>query len=928
MEPPYHSNLSVFHLNIRSLRHKIGELEVLLSTIHPDIVVLCEHWLWDVEIPFIKLKDYILATSFCRKTTVGGGVCIFVRPSAVFTKLTVHAAVERCFECAGIELNVSGVVFKILGIYRSPSSDFSLSSKSIVCCDSNIDLLNTTTNSNYFVNLLAKHNLSCTVTEPTRISNVSESLIDNIITDVPSFKSSVHSTDISDHTYQLCFLQVEYARKAESMGFVRSFKEINLNYFNMLLSRCLWERVYTEQSFDEAFNSFYDEFLYYFNICFPLNRLRPTRRREKCWVSGDVIHASQYMKQLYARDKQRNDDEFHRFYLTAKKDYKQYLLYQRRSYYDGIIRNSTNSCRAAWNVINNHLKQEKHVDNKISIETETCTLTDPAGVANYMNSFFAGIGNRNQRASPSYRGTRNNASIFLKPVSSCELSKIVTAQKNLHSAGIDGVPGLVIKSCLSYIELPLLYLLNRSLREGKFPNSLKVSKVVPIFKNKGSKQNAQNYRPIAVQNQLARIFEKIFYDRMSAFLLKCDILSDDQHGFRPGRSTESALITAISHISTNLNAGNITAGLFYDFSKAFDVVSHEVLLHKAGAMGIRGIANEWLSSYLTDRQQVVVLNGGVKSEPKLITCGVPQGSLIGPILFLIAINDLSALFPINTRPLLYADDTNCLLSSASLTDAITLARSTTQIMMDWSSANCLDLNVSKTSLIQFLPRNRSVQESWLVYINRLSIQHLESVEFLGLTIDHKLTWETHCSKITAKLYSIRYLFRSLKQAVSLTTLGLLYYGHVHSRLAYGIICWGSCAHLNDVLLAQKSIVREMVSAGGRESCRPIFRQLGILTAPAVYIFFSCLYVRRNIERYPTHSSVHDHNTRNCTSLYLPYARTATLSNSPLVAPLRLYNGLPQRIIACPSVATFKRSLRSFLVASAYYSVEEYLSDII
>ena len=123
MEPPYHSNLSVFHLNIRSLRHKIGELEVLLSTIHPDIVVLCEHWLWDVEIPFIKLKDYILATSFCRKTTVGGGVCIFVRPSAVFTKLTVLAAVERCFECAGIELNVSGVVFKILGIYRSPSSD-------------------------------------------------------------------------------------------------------------------------------------------------------------------------------------------------------------------------------------------------------------------------------------------------------------------------------------------------------------------------------------------------------------------------------------------------------------------------------------------------------------------------------------------------------------------------------------------------------------------------------------------------------------------------------------------------------------------------------------------------------------------------------------------------------------------------------------
>ena len=207
-----------------------------------------------------------------------------------------------------------------------------------------------------------------------------------------------------------------------------------------------------------------------------------------------------------------------------------------------------------------------------------------------------------------------------------------------------------------------------------------------------------------------------------------------------------------------------------------------------------------------------------------------------------------------------------------------------------------------------------------------SIRHLEFVEFLGLTIDLKMTWETHCNKITAKLYSMKYLFRSVKQAVSLATLSLLYYGHVHSRLAYDIICWGSSPHLNNVLLAQKSIVREMVSVGNRESCRPIFRRLGMLTAPAVYIYFSCLYVRKNITSYPSHASVHCYNTRNCDALYLPYARTATLSNSPLVAPLRLYNKLPQYIISCQTIALFKRSLRSFLVELACYSVDEYLSD--
>lgn len=514
--------------------------------------------------------------------------------------------------------------------------------------------------------------------------------------------------------------------------------------------------------------------------------------------------------------------------------------------------------------------------------------------------------------------------IFLRPVTPLELHRLVSSCCASHSSGVDGVPGDLLRQCYAYLEKPLLYLLNRSFSGGIFPDKLKLSKVIPIFKNKGSKFDPNNYRPISLQNQFARIFEKAFYTRITGFFHETECLSQYQHGFMQGRSTETAFITAIDFISRSLDEGGRAAALLYDFSRAFDMVDHGILLDKLARLGVRGLAHSWLGSYLRNRGQVVQLEGGVRSSQEFISCGVPQGSVLGPILFLVIINDLPNCFPESTVPVLYADDTNCLLSSSNLNEAILMAQSTTNAVSNWANNNKLIINSSKSALIHFLPKNGVRDLSWCIYLDGNTVQQHNSVKFLGLTIDHKLTWEEQCSKVANTLYSFSYLFRTLRNIVSHNTLMLLYYGHVYSRLTYGIVCWGLSSHAYNVFVAQKCILRQIAGIPRSHSARPLFSQFQILTLPCIYILHASLHARKIIHNLDRNCDIHSYNTRNCGKLYIPYCRTTVCANGPHTSSIKIYNQLPTSIKETGSLNLFKKSLKSYLLSKQFYSVQEFL----
>ena len=250
----------------------------------------------------------------------------------------------------------------------------------------------------------------------------------------------------------------------------------------------------------------------------------------------------------------------------------------------------------------------------------------------------------------------------------------------------------------------LTKIINLSFETGIFPSALKLVKVIPVFKNKGSNQDYNNYRPISLLSNVDKIFEKLVHRRIVSFLDKYDAIYQKQFGFRKQHSTAHTLISLTEEIRRALDKGQFSCGVFIDLQKAFDTVDHTILLNKLKHYGIRGKANKWFHSYLTDRRQFVSI-AGANSEIRHILHGVPQGSVLGPLLFIIYINDIY-LSILNSSTYLFADDTGILNSNDNPKHIEKQLNKDLNSLFKWLCANKISLNVTKTEVVLFKQTER------------------------------------------------------------------------------------------------------------------------------------------------------------------------------------------------------------------------------
>jgi hypothetical protein len=407
---------------------------------------------------------------------------------------------------------------------------------------------------------------------------------------------------------------------------------------------------------------------------------------------------------------------------------------------------------------------------------------------------------------------------------------------------------------------------------GVFPERLKFSIIKPIYK-KGYKSLPSNYRPISLLTSFSKIVEKIMYNRLVSHLKKHAILNPNQYGFQEKISTDNAIYSLLNTVLTALNNKSKAKGIFYDIEKAFDCVNHDILLHKLEIYGITGKIRKLYAQYIKDRYQRVSLKDNVthrniESNWSKVMNGVPQGSVLGPLLFLLYINDLPVVTEDSAKPILFADDTSLMVTDKSSVRLDTKLRANITIIDKWFKSNLLTINFSKTYSMQFKTKNTDTNKT-LISCNSNEIEEVHHLKFLGLEIDNVLSWSMHIETINTKLTRISYMMRSIKPYMSLPSLIMIYYSLFHSTLSYSIIFWGQAPNTMRLFILQKRVLRIMTGKDNRHSCRNLFKQLGILPLKSLYIFSILQFVSKNRKLFTTNYDTHHLQTRQSNNLFPP-----------------------------------------------------------
>lgn len=867
-----------------------------------------------------------------------GGVLILVKNGLNSKEILTIEGIDNIFECAVVKLSIINGIY-IICVYRAPSSDFNVfvsylencmrtvlnkgkDCRIILCGDLNVNFLATSSDKNRLLDLMNSYCIYSSFIEPTRITKSSISAIDYVFTNF--FESIIHKAilhnGISDHSAQKIVFPVSLTQHNQRTK-TRCFSNKNINIFRAYLMSETWTEVFSSTSdTDRKFSSFINIFNYYYEQSFTF-KFQETKR--KTWLTRGIKVSSNKLKTLFSmcREGVISEDYYNKYKAT----YSKALRCAKRIDANNKVMNARNKSKTVWNLINNSLGNKYNKQNNITLSIENSLVTDNRIIADHFNNFFSSI---TSTSSTNYNCTNpikmkdvpsTSNSMVLFSVDETEVFKVCSALKNSNSCGADGISSYVVKSVADLIAAPLCNVINKSFNSGHFPNLLKLSKIICLFK-KGDRNDCGNYRPIALLSVFSKVFEKLLAKRIIKFCETYNILSKNQFGFQKNKSTTLALANILNFIYKELDNHHIPVALFLDLSKAFDSVDHDLLLFKLDLLGIRGTSNDLIRSYLKNRQQYVHVNG-CNSYTKAVNTGVPQGSILGPLLFILYVNDINLY--LNCNHCAFADDISIIASGT--TEQGTLINLTNDLtnINNYFLFNNMQLNQNKTYIMSFHSKAKNHNKSYLLRLNNRSIVQTEKFKLLGLTIDLSLTWNDHVDSLYKKICSYCFALKRLHQICNSRIGKVFYNSHFVSNVRYGIIFWGSTRHLTRIFILQKRALRCMYHLPYRSSCKQIFINEELLTIPCIYIFELLKFVRTNISSFTLLNEHHEYNTRTGLNLQYDKHNLQLYRCNPYYMGAVLFNHVPFSLKTL-TATKFANSVKSILSKNAFYSVEDYL----
>ena len=595
------------------------------------------------------------------------------------------------------------------------------SNKKLFCVgDYNLNCLdyNENTKVKNFFNLLFSYGMIPIINKPTRVTNKSATAIDNIFINSlynNSLETGIIKTDISDHfPIFMAINNFDLSNYPSKLSFSkRIINDKSVTEFKNELANTNWNDVTKTTCPNESYNNFLKEFSRIYEKHFPVKEVTlKTKGIISPWITKGLTKSSKQKQKLYNKFLKKRNNTNETTYKNYKNLFEKIKNASKKQYYSRLILKYQRNIKKTWNVmkeiIGKSKLQSEKFPRKISIEGND--IYNECEIANQFNNYFSKVG---PTLAKDIEISTNSFTSYLEKtplritqerLTYKELAVAFFQLKKNKASGYDDINSNVVLESYDEIKNILFHIFDNSINNGIFPEALKIAKITPIFKS-DDKTKLSNYRPISVLPVFSKVLERIMYNRVYKYLCENNLLYKKQFGFQSNHSTEHAILQVVHDISNSFDKGEFTLGIFIDLSKAFDTVDHSILSDKLKNYGITENYSEWFISYLSNRKQFISL-GDKTTTLASITCGVPQGSILGPLLFLIYVNDLPNSSNILV-PIMFADDTNLFYSHKNIKTLFSTVNQELNNLNEWFKSNKLSLNTKKTKYSFFHPVQKS-----------------------------------------------------------------------------------------------------------------------------------------------------------------------------------------------------------------------------
>ena len=940
--------IHIINLNARSICPKMSELKLIASNTRAKIITVCETWLDDsVTDNEINIPDFSVIRKDRNKN--GGGTCIYIHSDLAFNPrpdldipkmeaIWTEILLPRCKpfivgSCYRPEKHTQFIINLESVLSKLPAD-----SEVIILGDMNMCALRKDRVYTKYANMLHLFGHKQLIHTPTRITPTTKSALDHIICNYDNVISQygVVTTGLSDHFFTYC------TRKSPKPIFnehkrvkVRSLKNYSKESFIDKLSETDWSEVLFCNDVDRAWSMFCTVFMNTLDSVAPLREVRIKQRSEP-WMTSEILDDIRERDSLLAKfNKNKHMSEYYKEYCKLRNKVQREIRSAKQQYILHKIEANKNDSKKLWKNLKELGYQNKTKDSTnmvLDIDGKKCF--ENKEVANHFNKFFTGVAAKlagelpepsglydvNSNRFQSYYSHIRYGSFELHEVSEVFVYDELTNLNIDKSTGLDGLPARFLKDAADVIKTPITYIINLSIRTEVFPSEMKIAKVKPLYKKK-SRLEVGNYRPVSILSVASKILEKAVFVQFNRYLTENNIIFKFQSGFRGKYSTDTCLIYLQDHIRNQISAGLFTGMVLLDIQKAFDSVNHSILCQKLTALGMN--STKWFESYLNCRSQIVNVNGS-DSDSMALTCGVPQGSILGPILFLCYVNDMPNC--VDCMLLQYADDSALLVSDK---DPLKIGQQLSKNLEScnkWLIDNKLSLHMGKTELILFgTKRKLKNWQNYTIECEGQTIHATPSVKYLGLTIDQCLNGEEMGLGVIKKVNSrLKFLYRQAK-FLDQNIKKILCSALVLCLFDYSISSWhaGTYKQMSKSLqIAQNKVIRFILNKDYMyHITEDDFKNLNFLNIQNrakqlrlnhVFDIFNEVgpdYLSSNFTRV---SNVHQYSTRNSAQNFRVPKSTTIISGSFYYNAIQDWANLPSAIKSISDKPSFKKSVKTHL----------------